>query len=229
MNKIYALKYCYITNTVKVVSELARRVCKGSTRRGKRLSVLTSLALSALLPTVAGASTVGGNNPYQTYRDFAENKGQFQAGATNIPIFNNKGELVGHLDKAPMVDFSSVNVSSNPGVATLINPQYIASVKHNKGYQSVSFGDGQNSYHIVDRNEHSSSDLHTPRLDKLVTEVAPATVTSSSTADILNPSKYSAFYRAGSGSQYIQDSQGKRHWVTGGYGYLTGGILPTSF
>lgn len=27
-----------------------------------------------------------------------------------------------------MVDFSSVNVSSNPGVATLINPQYIASV-----------------------------------------------------------------------------------------------------
>ncbi|WP_430488437.1 ESPR-type extended signal peptide-containing protein, partial [Escherichia coli] len=28
MNKIYALKYCYITNTVKVVSELARRVCK---------------------------------------------------------------------------------------------------------------------------------------------------------------------------------------------------------
>lgn len=29
MNKIYALKYCYITNTVKVVSELARRVCKG--------------------------------------------------------------------------------------------------------------------------------------------------------------------------------------------------------
>lgn len=128
-----------------------------------------------------------------------------------------------------MVDFSSVNVSSNPGVATLINPQYIASVKHNKGYQSVSFGDGQNSYHIVDRNEHSSSDLHTPRLDKLVTEVAPATVTSSSTADILNPSKYSAFYRAGSGSQYIQDSQGKRHWVTGGYGYLTGGILPTSF
>ncbi|HFK5397479.1 TPA: ESPR-type extended signal peptide-containing protein, partial [Escherichia coli] len=27
MNKIYALKYCYITNTVRVVSELARRVC----------------------------------------------------------------------------------------------------------------------------------------------------------------------------------------------------------
>ncbi|EPC0237666.1 ESPR-type extended signal peptide-containing protein, partial [Escherichia albertii] len=30
MNKIYSLKYCHITNTIKVVSELARRVCKGS-------------------------------------------------------------------------------------------------------------------------------------------------------------------------------------------------------
>ncbi|HDK0050162.1 TPA: autotransporter outer membrane beta-barrel domain-containing protein, partial [Escherichia coli] len=136
MNKIYALKYCYITNTVKVVSELARRVCKGSVRRGKRLSVLTSLALSALLPSIAVASVVRGDIPYQTYRDFAENKGQFQAGATNIPIFNQTGGLVGTLDKAPMIDFSSVNVGSNMGVATLVNPQYVVSVKHNGGYHS---------------------------------------------------------------------------------------------
>ncbi len=50
---------------------------KESTCRGKRLSVLTYLALSALLPSVAVASVVGGDIPYQTYRDFAENKGQF--------------------------------------------------------------------------------------------------------------------------------------------------------
>ncbi|EOT8213667.1 S6 family peptidase [Escherichia albertii] len=31
---------------------------------------------------------VRGDIPYQTYRDFAKNKGQFHAGATNIPIFN---------------------------------------------------------------------------------------------------------------------------------------------
>ncbi|END7905262.1 autotransporter outer membrane beta-barrel domain-containing protein, partial [Escherichia coli] len=229
MNKIYALKYCYITNTVKVVSELARRICKGSARRGKRLSVLSSLALSALLPSIAVASVVSGSNPYQTYRDFAENKGQFQAGATNIPIFNKNGELVGHLDKAPMIDFSSVNVGSNSGVATLINPQYVASVKHNGGYQNVSFGDGQNRYNIVDRNGHSSQDFHAPRLDKLVTEVSPMAVTNLSRTEILNPSQYSAFYRIGSGDQYIQDAQGQKHWVYDGYSYLTGGVLPTSF
>ncbi|EHQ8143301.1 autotransporter outer membrane beta-barrel domain-containing protein, partial [Escherichia albertii] len=229
MNKIYALKYCYITNTIKVVSELTRRVCKGSTRRGRKLPVLSSLALAALLPSVSIAALVSGNIPYQTYRDFAENKGQFQAGAINLPIFNKNGELVGQFDKAPMIDFSSVNVGSNPGVATLINPQYVASVKHNGGYQGVSFGDGENYYHIVDRNEYGSADFHAPRLNKLVTEVAPATMTGASQSEILNPSKYPIFYRTGSGRQYIQDTQGNWHWVEGSYNYLTGGTLPASF
>ncbi|EHW4861880.1 autotransporter outer membrane beta-barrel domain-containing protein, partial [Escherichia coli] len=141
--------------------------------------VLSSLALSALLPTIAVASVVRGDIPYQTYRDFAENKGQFQAGATNIPIFNQSGALIGTLDKAPMIDFSSVNVGSNPGVATLVNPQYVISVKHNGGYQGVSFGDGQNYYSIVDRNNQSDRDFHAPRLNKLVTEVAPVEMTHS--------------------------------------------------
>ncbi|EHX2146149.1 hypothetical protein K3R08_003994 [Escherichia albertii] len=43
---------------------------------------------SANLPSVATASVVRGDIPYQTYRDFAKNKGQLHAGATNIPIFN---------------------------------------------------------------------------------------------------------------------------------------------
>ncbi|HAX3083071.1 TPA: autotransporter outer membrane beta-barrel domain-containing protein, partial [Escherichia coli] len=227
MNKIYALKYCYVTNTIKVVSELARRVCKGSTRRGKRLSVISTLALSALLPSVGIASVVSGNIPYQTFRDFAENKGQFQAGATDLPIFNQNGDVIERLDHAPMIDFSSVNAGS--GVATLINPQYLASVKHNGGYQNVSFGDGENNYNIVDRNEHSSLDFHAPRLDKLVTEVAPATVTNASQTEIMDPSQFTAFYRTGSGTQYIQGNDGEWHWVSGGYNYLTGGLLPTEF
>lgn len=98
-------------------------------------------------------------------------------GGTDIAIYNKQGELVGTLNKAAMPDFSSVNVKSNPGVATLINSQYIASVKHNRGYKNVSFGDGENHYNIVDRNEHGSQDFHAPRLDKLVTEVIPASVT----------------------------------------------------
>ncbi len=63
---------------------------------------------------------------------------------------------MGRLDKAPMADFSSV--SSN-GVATLVSPKYIVSVKHNGGYQSASFGNGKNTYSLVDRNNHSSVDF----------------------------------------------------------------------
>ncbi|MCU7273773.1 autotransporter outer membrane beta-barrel domain-containing protein, partial [Escherichia albertii] len=54
-------------------------------------------------------------------------------------------------------------------------------------------------------------------------------VTGASQAEILDPSKFPALYRMGSGSQYIQDAQGKWNWVSGAYGYLTGGLLPTSF
>jgi len=88
-----------------------------------------------------------------------KNKGLFVPGATDIPVYDKDGKLVGRLDKAPMADFSSV--SSN-GVATLVSPQYIVSVKHNGGYQSVSFGNGKNTYSLVDRNNHSSVDIHIP-------------------------------------------------------------------
>lgn len=73
-----------------------------------------------------------------------------------------------------MIDFSSTD---SLGISTLIHPQYLSSVKHNTGYKSVSFGNGQNIYNIVDRNNHSGLDFHAPRLDKLVTEVTPATIT----------------------------------------------------
>ncbi|CAD5460032.1 Temperature-sensitive hemagglutinin tsh autotransporter (plasmid) [Escherichia coli] len=121
------------------------------------------------------AGTANNELGYQLFRDFAENKGWFRPGVTNITIFNKQGELVGTLDKTSMPDFSSVD--SEIGVATLINPQYIASVKHNGGYTNVSFGDSENHYNIVDRNNAPSLDFHAPRLDKLVTEVTPTVVT----------------------------------------------------
>lgn len=94
----------------------------------------------SVLPSDIQAGIVRSDIAYQIYRDFAENKGLFVPGATDIPVYDKDGKLVGRLDKAPMADFSSV--SSN-GVATLVSPQYIVSVKHNGGYQSVSFGNGK--------------------------------------------------------------------------------------
>ncbi|HAM2974535.1 TPA: autotransporter outer membrane beta-barrel domain-containing protein, partial [Escherichia coli] len=129
------------------------------------------------------------------------------------------------LDKAAMPDLSSVN--SGSGVATLINPQYIASVKHNGGYTNVSFGDSENRYNIVDRNNATSLDFHAPRLDKLVTEVAPTAVTAQGAVAgaYKDKERYPVFYRLGSGTQYIKNSNGQLTQVGGAYSWLTGGTV----
>lgn len=182
------------------------------------------ILLSICLSGIANASIVSSEIDYQIFRDFSENKGAFTPGAKNIAIYNKSGELVGLLDKAPMPDFSSVSTS---GVATLINPQYITSVKHNGGYQSVSFGDGENNYNIIDRNNHSSQDFHAPRLNKLVTEVIPVAITEEGQKKeaYKNKERYIAFYRVGSGVQYVKDRSGHLTRLEGAYSYLTGGTV----
>lgn len=224
MNRIYSLRYSAVARGFIAVSEFARKcTCRVT---GKKYLKAAALLLSPLLLSgPAGASIVSAEIDYQIFRDFAENKGAFRPGATDIAIYNKQGELVGTLDKAAMPDFSAVD--SEIGVATLINPQYIASVKHNGGYTNVSFGDGENRYNIVDRNEHGSQDFHAPRLDKLVTEVIPASVTEEGqkTNAYANTERYTAFYRAGSGTQYIKDKSGNVTQISGAYSYLTGGTV----
>ncbi|HCN3199274.1 TPA: autotransporter outer membrane beta-barrel domain-containing protein [Escherichia coli] len=226
MNRIYSLRYSAVARGFIAVSEFARK-CTCRVTGKKHLKAAALLLSPLLLSGPAGASIVSAEIDYQIFRDFAENKGAFRPGATDIAIYNKRGELVGTLNKAAMPDFSSVNVKSNPGVATLINPQYVASVKHNGGYKNVSFGDGENCYNIVDRNEHGSQDFHAPRLDKLVTEVIPASVTEEGqkTNAYANTERYTAFYRAGSGTQYIKDKSGNVTQISGAYSYLTGGTV----
>ncbi|EFB1889932.1 S6 family peptidase [Escherichia coli] len=224
MNRIYSLRYSAVARGFIAVSEFARKcTCRVT---GKKYQKAAAFLLSPLLLSgPAGASIVSAEIDYQIFRDFAENKGAFRPGATDIAIYNKQGELVGTLNKAAMPDFSAVD--SEIGVATLINPQYIASVKHNGGYTNVSFGDGENRYNIVDRNEHGSQDFHAPRLDKLVTEVIPASVTEEGqkTNAYANTERYTAFYRAGSGTQYIKDKSGNVTQISGAYSYLTGGTV----
>ncbi|HCQ8367394.1 TPA: autotransporter outer membrane beta-barrel domain-containing protein [Klebsiella oxytoca] len=223
MNKVYSLKFCSATNTIKVVSELTRRVCKG---KGVRLSSYSGLFFATILiPWVSTASVTKGDINYQEYRDFSENKGKFQAGSVNIPIMNKNEKVIGHLNNAPMIDFSSANYGT--AIATLINPQYITSVKHNGGYQTVSFGNGQNSYNLVDRNNQPGRDFHVPRLNKLVTEVAPSAITESGMVSgaYLDKNRYAAFYRAGSGLQQVRSESGATTDIAGAYSYLTGGTV----
>lgn len=171
------------------------------------------------------AGTVNNDINYQVFRDFAENKGLFHYGVKDVFFYNKNGELTGSLGKYGMPDFSSVDKFM--GVSTLINPQYIASVKHNGGYQSVSFGDGENRYNIIDRNNSPTLDFHTPRLDKLVTEVIPTDLTAQGAVSgaYMDKEHYPVFYRIGSGTQYIKDNFGNLTSIGGAYSWLTGGTV----
>lgn len=222
MNRIYSLRYSAVARGFIAVSEFARKCVHKSVRR---LCFPVLLLIPVLFSAGSLAGTVNNELGYQLFRDFAEIKGMFRPGATNIAIYNKQGELVGTLDKAAMPDFSAVD--SEIGVATLINPQYIASVKHNGGYTNVSFGDGENRYNIVDRNNAPSLDFHAPRLDKLVTEVAPTAVTAQGAVAgaYLDKERYPVFYRLGSGTQYIKDSNGQLTQMGDAYSWLTGGTV----
>lgn len=206
-----------------VVSEVSEGIRKYITSRVS-MSVLLVTLLGVLYSAASTASRVGYDIPYQTYRDFSENKGLFKPGAVNIPLYDKQGNVLTTLNKAPMIDFSS-NVRT--GVATLVAPQYIVSVKHNAGYKNVKFGYGDDTnYTLVDRNNHWR-DFHTPRLNKIVTEVTALDMTDAGTArgTYQNQERFPVFYRVGTGTQYVRDANGNPVHIAGGYAYKTGGIV----
>ncbi|EFM2022797.1 autotransporter outer membrane beta-barrel domain-containing protein, partial [Escherichia coli] len=178
------------------------------------------------LPFEVIGSVVNDKIQYQMYRDFSENKGMFNTEEKNISLINNLNQAVFKLDKAPMPDFSSVDV--NLKVSTLISPQYIVSVKHNGSYNNVRFG--TSNYSIVDRNNHPSAnrDFHNPRLNKLVTDVVPATVTNAgiSQGTYRDLSRFPVFYRVGSGTQ-VYKKDGKYYELMGAYNFSTGSTVPS--
>ncbi|WP_331271200.1 S6 family peptidase [Edwardsiella ictaluri] len=182
------------------------------------------LLLGGLAVPESYASIVSDEIPYSVFRDFAENKGVFQPGATDIAIYDKSGAKVGTLDLAPFPDFSSA--STNTGFATLIAPQFIAGVAHNGGYTAVSFGYG-NNYRLLDRNNHPDFDFHVPRLNKIVTEVVPIPMTTAGIAPgtYQNIDRFPVFYHIGSGVQYTKERGGALHRLSDSYQYLTGGTI----
>lgn len=233
----------------------------------KRSLLATTLTISSIH---AYASTVRSDVDYQEFRDFAENKGQYVVGATNLTVTNSNGQDLGViLNGVAMPDFSSVE--STYATKTLIDPQYVVTVAHNNmtsqgdiheyanfGGQSVMSDAHQYNYAIVDDNEHPSYattkesvyDYKTPRLAKLVTEVAPTTIaTIGHQSDYqANSTRYAAFARLGSGIQNIQDIQNTTQYadnqtlvnqkgtdcqatnncttISGAYNFPTGSELP---
>lgn len=199
----------------------------------KRIFKAASIAtfVASLIISQSQASVVRSDVDYQVFRDFGENKGKFQVGAVNIPVYDKSGNLLGTaLPKdVPMPDFSFVD--SNRYLSGLVSPQYIASVKHNSTNHFVGTKFGQPNhengiysyeYIMVDKNDHDNLDYNTPRLHKMVTEVAPAELPENLTAKDLLSGKYIAYARAGSGTQAIQD---KNHVTVqwNAYQFPTGG------
>ncbi|AOU94437.1 per-activated serine protease autotransporter enterotoxin EspC [Achromobacter ruhlandii] len=228
MNKIYALKK-NARQQIVPVAEIRRGVKKTSRSKHQRKArALCGVSILAcmLAPLPLHASIVGTDLPYQTYRDFSENKGAFQPGATNIQLYDKTGAPYAVLDRAPMPDFSAVDRTA---IATLISPQYVVSVKHNTLYGSVRFGYADDTlYRFSNRNNDDyARDFHSPRLVKLVTEVAPMPVTSAGTArgTYQNKTRFPVFYTIGSGHQYVKNRAGTLTDLEYAYHYRTGGTV----
>ncbi|MGT7516243.1 S6 family peptidase, partial [Escherichia coli] len=221
MNKIFSHRYN--NGEIIVVSGLIKK--NGKKNNSHFVFFVVSLIFLTLPFEVIG-SVVNDKIQYQMYRDFSENKGMFNTEEKNISLINNLNQAVFKLDKAPMPDFSSVDV--NLKVSTLISPQYIVSVKHNGSYNNVRFG--TSNYSIVDRNNHPSAnrDFHNPRLNKLVTDVVPATVTNAgiSQGTYRDLSRFPVFYRVGSGTQ-VYKKDGKYYELMGAYNFSTGSTVPS--
>lgn len=200
-----------------------------------RLNFLTACVSLGIASQAWAGHTYFGID-YQYYRDFAENKGKFTVGAKNIEVYNKEGHLVGtSMTKAPMIDFSVV---SRNGVAALVGDQYIVSVAHNGGYNSVDFGaEGPNpdqhrfTYQIVKRNNYQKDnehyyheDYHNPRLNKFVTDATPVEMTINMNGNTYgNITDYPDRVRIGSGRQYWHKKNGNPQQISGGYSYLIAG------
>ncbi|MEM6160120.1 S6 family peptidase [Erwinia sp. P6884] len=163
----------------------------------------------------------------QEYRDFAENLGKYTVGASNLPVYKKEGALSGYLDFA-MPDFGMV---ANYGYSTLIAPSYLASARHNTGYQTVGFGNGAQygaTYTLINRNESplAEEDFHLPRLNKVVTDAVAVEAVEKSEIRKGDTARYSWYTRVGGGTQsQVSDDESERITLSGAYNWVSGGTI----
>lgn len=100
-----------------------------------------ALTVAYALTPYTEAALVRDDVDYQIFRDFAENKGKFSVGATNVEVRKKDNQSLGNAlpDGIPMIDFSAVDVDKR--IATLVNPQHVVGVKHvGNGVSELHFG-----------------------------------------------------------------------------------------
>ena len=186
-----------------------------------------ALTVAYALTPYTEAALVRDDVDYQIFRDFAENKGKFSVGATNVEVRDKNNHSLGNVlpNGIPMIDFSVVDV--NKRIGTLVDPQYIVSVKHaHKHINDFYFGhynghrdvsDDENKYSVVTQNNDKPEekwdyqkrldDYNMPRLNKFVTEVAPTTPTlaGGGLETYKDKERYPYFVRVGAGTQFVYE------------------------
>lgn len=191
----------------------------------KKINTLFYCSLAVSAGTCA--SVMRHDISVQDYRDFGENLGKYHTGSTQVPVYRKDGTLDDYLQFS-IPDFGMV---VNGGYSTLVSPSYLASVRHNTGYQSVSFGNGAKyaaSYKLINRNESqiSNIDFHLPRLNKVVTDAAPASIVDKSTIRSGDRARYYWYARTGGGTQkQISDDQTEELAIADAYKWKSGGTF----
>ncbi|HGM0817906.1 TPA: S6 family peptidase [Neisseria gonorrhoeae] len=198
------------------------------TKRFKINAISLSIFLAYALTPYSEAALVRDDVDYQIFRDFAENKGKFFVGATDLSVKNKRGQNIGNaLSNVPMIDFSVADV--NKRIATVVDPQYAVSVKHAKaevhtfyygqynGHNDVA--DKENEYRVVEQNNYEPhkawsasnlgrlEDYNMARFNKFVTEVAPIAPTDAGGGldTYKDKNRFSSFVRIGAGRQLVYE------------------------
>ncbi|HGO7286742.1 TPA: IgA-specific serine endopeptidase autotransporter [Neisseria meningitidis] len=215
------------------------------TKRFKINAISLSILLAYALTPYSEAALVRDDVDYQIFRDFAENKGKFFVGATDLSVKNKQGQNIGNaLSNVPMIDFSVADV--NRRTLTVIDPQYAVSVKHVKGDEISYYGhhnghldvsNDENEYRSVAQNDYEPNknwhhgnqgrleDYNMARLNKFVTEVAPIAPTSAGGGieTYKDKNRFSEFVRVGAGTQFEYNSRYNMTELSRAYRYAIAG------
>lgn len=169
MNKIFVLKYSYITCGLIAVSELTRKVTVST--RNKLLPVLLALAGIGISPPIVAANFNINNVWARDYLDLAQNKGIFKSGATDITLQLKDGSTI----KFPEVVIPDFSPASNKGATTSIGGAYSVTATHNgtKHHAVATQSWGQTDYNAINRMVHG--DFAVQRLNKYVVETTGVT------------------------------------------------------
>ncbi|PRJ58646.1 S6 family peptidase [Haemophilus influenzae] len=114
-----------------------------------------ALTVAYALTPYTEAALVRNDVDYQIFRDFAENKGKFSVGSTNVEVRNKDNQRLGNAlpDGIPMIDFSAVDVDKR--IATLVNPQHVVGVKHvGDNVSELHFGNLNGNMHNGNAKSH---------------------------------------------------------------------------